>query len=628
MQHGTAQDSTDLASAEPKNQDLKGEEAALPPLGHPPLDFSVQVDIQDPSGHPIELDVWLTDASGKRTCVRSGTVAWVAPGPVTVHILHPPGQWTLQPLANATETPTRLSLRLADMLVWLGDPGGRDFGGLPVIALSPAGQARGRIGIPFPVWAGPQTLLVGNPVAGVALKRIETEARPQKTSLELGRLGALVVHYRNEQGQDQRGWPIEAHFLEFERDIPLPPLPGLRADETVQPSAGHTGEALTLWPGLYRIQMADGPETEVDIRGGHLTELDFSGEIPQLPQTLDATLPKTPLAQVQRMGSALSTGLKRTARGALQVGLASTFQRLGLKVTPVDATPGGVSRPEAASQPPTGSGVLLQMKDARGYTLTGKPFSLLPLIGTPGPSPHASRAASRPIHGRIGVWCEAPKGRYQLQLEGHLPRVVPLELPEKAQVIELPPLGALEVIVRDGLGCSLRGASYVLTRMTGSANPTPEPPMTAALSQLQPLEAGRYRVEVPTRPPLQREVEVQAGKVEVIDLGALGQVDTQPGPDAAWGTPLLLRPDQGLSTEKDMTDGPASPSFEALPAGGIEVQGYIGQVLHVPPGAYRCWLGKPSGAGEVLEVRAGRMRRPTVVGRGFEALASEDANRK
>lgn len=573
-----------------------------------------QLTVTAPDGSPVRWPFELSRSDCAPIVVQSGAPillpANIAPGFWQLSCSMQSGKWRIEIPADASAPIQPLTLALAELLVWLSDPGGRDFGGLSVMALSSAGEARSRVGIPFSVWAGKHTLVIGNPVAGVALRRLPVEVRPSRTTLELGRLGALVLRF-----QKDHGWPVQAHRMLGNDNSSDASLPAPGGSAPVQPTSGRTNEPLLLWPGFYRLAMEEGPELELEVRGGQLTEITLPTES-SLPELM-AQLKSVPApAATQALRELLGSQAKKAARSAVRSGLAGPLERLGitLQTTPTDDDDYGFDT-LAPGKAPAGPAVLLRLLDPRGYDLAGHPYVLTPLSDG---NRSVEGREQTPVRGRIGRWCAAPEGLYRVQLDGLLPFSQPIQVRRSAEELTLPPLSGLEVILRDGNGCSLRGASLVIVGESGH--------LTTAFSQLQLLEAGQYRLSIPTRPPLQRFVELKSGDEQVVDLGALAQLDTTPGEQAPWGTPIRLELVQLADSVLKAGLLPATPGGNALKDPAIHAQ--MGQTLHVPPGAYRFWLGGDASEGELLELRPGRVRRPSVVGRGMEALANDDANQK
>jgi hypothetical protein len=624
----------------------------------------VVVDVIDPRGRPAAPMEAALIRGEARWPLATGVTAAVPEGPAEVALVAMPGRFPIEVRGETLEVPTRLSLQAAELLVWLGDPGGRDFGGLPVVARCPAGEARGRVGEPFLLWAGTWAVTVGSRGAGVAPWTVRVEVRPERTTLELGRLAALVVRWG-----EARGWPVRVRpatragedlpvpASELESPIPAedsgdapassisgtsgqssgapvqasrdrspsspaltargsgtpPQMPGAETAGTSDISSleleGRLGEPLSLWPDRYRIEVDGGPTGEIEVRAGRLAEL----ELGISPASLSSTLRQAPGAVGQTLREAGDV-LERL--GA--VSLARTLRRVA--PPPVKAARGGDARAGLAGRGPS---IRVMLRDARGYALTGWPMRLHPLSGS-GPV----------IDARVGLPSPAVPGRYRIEL-ARLPGLEPeVTIGADETRLELAPLGALELVLRDGMGASMRGAVYTV-RGAGGA-------VTGALSQTLPLAPGQYAIEIPTTPVIRREVEIRFGEVNELDLGALGKLDITAGPEVPWGTPVWIRPDPVSADPEPVEQAEAAADVEAgdssdagemgdagrrRPAGGGDLRGFVGQTMHLPVMAYRVWVGRREGEGESIELRPGRIRRPTVVGRGFEPLAPDDANK-
>lgn len=365
----------------------------------------VRVEVREPSGSPVEVPIIVT-ASGQRQESKTERVLRLPAGPVDVQLLYPPGKFSLT-LSEQTsaEQPQLLSLALAELLVWAADPGGRDFGGLSVLVQTAGGELRGRVGVPFPVWTGPSRILVGNPVAGVAYRPLDEELKPARTTLELGRMGALVVRWG-----EAHGWAVLAH--------PLDEALGLeRMTSSQVPSqrltTGRTGEPLLLWSGLYRVGIEGGEGIELLIRGGQLTELDLEAYDREETEAHSST------PSASRLGARLVDN----ARAWMQKGLLALAEKLGPGAGEAPPPP-GVERGEGR---PAGPGILIQRRDARGYPLTGYPYTLTPLQG------------GAPQRGCIGRWCSLPAGRYRLQLDGMFPALSRWKWQRKPGLWSCPP---------------------------------------------------------------------------------------------------------------------------------------------------------------------------------------------
>ncbi|MFM7203837.1 MAG: hypothetical protein ACKO6N_23895 [Myxococcota bacterium] len=547
----------------------------------------LRVEVREPSGLCVALPIQVQSADGHTHAVKTEQVLRLPLGPVVLHFSHPTGKFSLELQAGSQpDAPQVLSLQLAELLVWASDPGGRDFGGLSVLVQSPGGELRGRVGVAFSVWAGQSNVLVGNPVAGVAYRQLDEDIKPSRTTLELGRLGALVVRWG-----EAHGWAVLAHPLDEALSVER-----MEASQ-VSPqrlTTGRTGEPLLLWSGLYRVGIEGGEGIELLIRGGQLTELDL--EAYGREEAEGAAAAGNVAGNVA--GIRLGHRLKDNARAWMQKGLLALAEKLGPGAGEAPLPP-GVEKGEGR---PAGAGILLQRRDARGYPLTGYPYTLSPVGG------------GKSQRGCVGRWCALPAGRYRLQLDGMFPAMQPVEVLAEARVLELPPLASLETVLRDGLGCSLRGASYWITQ--GGQR------LAAAFSQPTLLEPGSYALELPTRPAQRLEVVVEPGVARVIDAGALGQVDTTPSEDAPFGTPLKLEPVALKGEGFEVPASGESPS-SAMPV----VEGWVGQALHVVPGTYMLRRSDQGGEPELITIKAGRMRRPSVLGRGHEALAGDDHNR-
>jgi hypothetical protein len=123
---------------------------------------------------------------------------------------------------------------------------------------------------------------------------------------------------------------------------------------------------------------------------------------------------------------------------------------------------------------------------------------------------------------------------------------------------------------------------------------------------LQPVFAGVWRVDAAALGGGEAVATVVAGEVSAVELGVLGRLDLRAGPDAAWGTPVWIQ-------REDREEGPMRRTM-------------VGMSLHVSPGEWRVFLGRPTGEGERVPVRPGRVRRPVVVGRGYDALPPDETN--
>lgn len=618
------------------------------------LSAEVEVQVLTPDGLAATLAFELLQPGHPPRAGVCGTPLPALPGRAEVVFAQPPGRFRLDvpdPSSDSASAPstTRLSLTLAELCVWLSDPGGRELGGLSVVASATQGEVWGRVGQPILLWPGPWTLRLGAPAAGIPWRRFRVDVRGSRTTLELGRLASLTIRWGR-----ARGWPVLAHPLELARGPSTSPP----ADAPVQATLGRSGEAFTLWPGQWLVSLDGGADAELEVKGGHHTEVDLLA--------LEAALNDEDAAALSQTATPAAS-LRDLSRAARTAFTSRVSQRLSQALTP-EALPGplkkllertgsGLTReldraPEAlldalwssrsphpadkalAAPPPEpsqpGLNVFrLLLKDARGYELSGWPFVLTavsqssasqPLEGEESTAPAAASASSPAaeppstgtLRGRMGLWTEAAPGLYQLQLEGLLPHRQRIRVggPGAPQSLELPPLGALELILRDAQGVSLRSASYRLSSLQGQT--------VAALGRPYPLEAGTYAVEVPVRPGLSLEVKVVPGQVRVVDLGALGELLVEHSQHTPWGTALTF----------SRIDGPLPGGEITSTLRGTEVSLRAGIPLHVLPGRYRQLSPPLDGASSPERlVRAGRARKPSTQGRSNETLAPDDANR-
>lgn len=610
---------------------------------------TVIVDVLTPLGSPASVDFVLNQPGLPPRAGISGEALEAVPGPAEVVFTHPPGRFRLvlpDPSASASPpespdgtqvdaspsspdaaSPTRLVLTLAELLVWLSDPGGRDLGGLSVVAASSQGEVWGRVGLPLLLWPGPWALRLGAPAAGIPWRKLMVDVRPSRTTLELGRLASLTVRWGK-----ARGWPVLAHPLELAR----PAFGSASADAPVQATLGRSGDPFTLWPGQWLISLEDGSDAELELKGGHHTEVDLLALEHALKEEEAPKPVSTPLAGLRRAArTALTQRVSQTLAQSLgthmvEGSVPESVRKLLLRAGPdwarqLEKAPEALldtlwshRKPHPADQrlsdpaPPVSlpgrTPLRLLLKDARGYELGGWPFLLTPTGRTAG---GLEPASAEPLRGRIGLWLEAPPGRYTLQLEGLLPQHQEVDVPgvsAQPVTLTLPALGALELILRDGQGLSLRSASYRLS--SGGAQGL------GAFGRALPLEPGRYQLEVPTRPGMTLEVQVESGQVRTLDLGALSELALdlalEPANALRWGASVTLE-------RLDGAPGVASCSSVLR---GTTVLARVGIPLHVLPGTYRLE------DGQTLTLRAGRARKPSTLGRSLEALAPDDANRE
>jgi len=539
--------------------------------------YFFKVLIFDPDGRPACIRAELRDGISPARRFTTGQILSVRHATIQVLFQHPAGMVAVEVTGRTRRTPTLLTLKMARFTVWLADAGGRDFGGLPVVARGQNSEVKGRVGAPLIVWEGTHTVRIGARESGLPAQEIVTEIEGSDSILELGRLGALTASWGKGQG-----WPLRAIRLKDE-------VPSAQTSPSEQPVGGRQGaqgatqhgrlgQTMHLWPGQYRLEVDGGPTAIATLRAGRLMELDLTALEHRAPGFFQ------PLEHFARDGiQTLQTMFNQSQRGLVKEGSSRFSTSAGLN--------GGDRR---TLRRLVGPSLVVTCEDARHYPLTGFPFFLR--------SDHPGVPC---VEGRVGISTPVLPGPYQLTLKGILMPPVPLIINSSEQAIVLPALGALQVILRDGLGQSLRGKTYQICGDGGK--------QSAILSAIVPMAAGCYTVDIPGFSAWTQEVRIQVGALTILDLKALGRIDIAPGPDSPWGTPIWVTKKTAAADE----EGPSAAPIEW----------FVGEPLQLIPAQYRIWKGRMEGPGEPLAVVAGRMRRPTVVGRGFDALAHDDYNR-